>query len=56
MNVASRLCNAADPDCIVLSDACLKRAGASYFPSQPLPPMTLKGRQAPLITHVIRGV
>jgi adenylate cyclase len=55
VNVASRLCNAADPDCIVLSDACLQRAGAAHFPAQPLPPVTLKGRKAPLVTHVIRG-
>lgn len=54
VNVASRLCGAADGDSIVLSDFCLSRSGIQNFPVEALPPMTVKGRTAPLKTFVIR--
>jgi len=49
VNVASRLCSAAGPGEIVLSDATLARAGAG-FPVKEMPPLTVKGRQQTLTT------
>ncbi len=54
VNVASRLCGAAEGGTIVLSDACLARTGGKAFPVAPLPPMLVKGRTAPLKAFVIR--
>lgn len=54
VNVASRLCSAAEPDSIVLSDQCLVKAGPHLFPAEAMPPLHVKGRGAALKTHVIR--
>jgi adenylate cyclase len=53
VNVASRLCSAAGANEIVLSDKCLNAAGAAHFPAEALPPLVVKGRQAPLTTYRI---
>jgi adenylate cyclase len=54
VNVASRLCSAAGPGEIVLSDTTLHRAGVNHFPAESLPPMQVKGRAALLNTFRIR--
>lgn len=54
VNVASRLCSAAKPHEIVLSEQCLQQAGAHHFPAERMPPLQVKGRAAALTTYVIK--
>jgi adenylate cyclase len=51
VNVASRLCGAAQPGEIIASDAA-RRAAGNDFSYLPMPPLQLKGRAQPL--HVFR--
>lgn len=54
-NVAARLQSAADPGDILLSDATAKRLGGSAR-LEPLGPIALKGRAAPIAAHRLLGI
>lgn len=53
-NVASRVCGVAAPGQIVITEATRSRLRKSTWSLDPLPPVTVKGKEQPLLLHAVQ--
>ncbi len=53
-NVSARVCTAAQPGEVLISEATRRRLTTSRFALEPLPPVSVKGKAEPLLLHRAR--
>ena len=53
-NVSARVCTAAQPGEVLISEATRLRLTTSRFTLEPLPPVSVKGKAEPLLLHRAR--